>query len=76
MRSYIFTEHERRLLRSWVFSGEESQSLRDLFTKIRANMTPIREDLELLNLVARLLQKERRFHSRLTRKRIGVMRRR
>ena len=64
------------MLRSWVFSGEDSQSLRDLFTKIRANMTPIREDLELLNLAARLLQKERRFHSRLTRKRIGVMRRR
>jgi hypothetical protein len=75
MCSYIFTEHERRLLHLWLEYGEESQSLRDLFTKIRANMTPIREDLELFNRVARRLQKERRFHGKISRKMLRDSRR-
>jgi len=52
----------------WLESGLENQSSRDLFTKIRANMTPLREDLELFNRVARRLQKEHRWHGRITRK--------
>ena len=76
MRSYIFTDHERRMLQEWVFHGVESQSLLDLFTKIRVNIAPIKDDLVLLNRVCRLLQKEHRFHSRITKKRLGLGKRR
>ncbi len=64
------------MLREWVLHGVESQSLLDLFTKIRVNIAPLREDLVLLNRVCRMLQKEHRFHSRITRKRLGLGRRR
>lgn len=74
MRSYIFTEHERRALHRWLEYGDESQTLRDLFTKIRVNMTPIREDLELFNRVGRRLQKEHRWHGRINLKKIRAQR--
>lgn len=76
MRSYLFTDRERGSLILWLGSGEENQTLRDLFTKIRVNMTSIREDLELMNRVMRRLQKERRFHGRMSKKMILGKRRR
>ena len=67
LRSYLFTERERALLVGWVERGEEGQATRDLFSKIRRNMWPLSADYQLMMRVIRLLQKEHRFHARMTR---------
>lgn len=50
MRSYIFTEHERRVLREWLSSGIELQGIRVIFSRIRL-YKKLREDVELYQLV-------------------------
>lgn len=64
MRKYIFTENERRILNLWLEEGVETQSARDLFTKIRVNITELRKDLQLMNRVGRRLQREKRWWGR------------
>ena len=75
IRSYIFTENERRLLARWLKYGEETHSHRALFSKIKANTTPLREDLEQFTRVARMMQKEHRWHGRISRKMLRDSRR-
>jgi len=62
MRSYIFTDRERRLLREWLEEDVESRETVKLFTRIRAYTPGLREDLRLMLRVMRELQKRRRWH--------------
>gem|GEM_PF-3738625 len=56
MRSYIFTEHERRILREWLRTGTELQGVRMLFSRIRL-FNKLKEDLALYNEVIERLDK-------------------
>ena len=71
MRAFIFTERERELLVRWVETGEEGQSTRDLFSKVRRNIWSLGADMRLMTRVIRRLQKERRWHARITRRLIS-----
>jgi hypothetical protein len=48
MQSYIFTDLERELLSAWLEEGEESQSMRDLLSKIRKRWPDLAEDMIIL----------------------------
>ena len=67
MRSFIFTERERRLLERWLEEGEENVETVKVFHWIRRNLTPVREDVELMLRVIRELRRQRRWRGRITR---------
>lgn len=50
MRSYIFTDHERKVLREWLRSGIELQGIRVIFTRIRS-FQKLKEDVELYQTI-------------------------
>jgi hypothetical protein len=50
LRSYIFTDHERKILREWFRSGKESEGIRVIFTRIR-KFERLREDVEIYQSV-------------------------
>lgn len=52
MRSYIFTEHERKILREWLSSGVELQGIRMVFSRIK-RFKELKEDVELYQSVKR-----------------------
>ena len=56
MRSYIFTEHERKILRELLTNDTELQGVRMLFSRIR-RFNQLKEDLELYNKVQERLDK-------------------
>ncbi len=64
MRKFIFTERERRLLERWLEEGEETGETLKVFTWIRANTSPVREDVELMLRVIRELRRRRRWRGR------------
>jgi len=66
MRSYIFTESERRRLRRWLETGEEDATTRMLFVQVRRNLNGLRADLSLMLEVARELRRRGRFAGRST----------
>ena len=66
MRSYIFTESERRRLRRWLETGEEDATTRMLFVGVRRNLNELRADLGLMLEVARELRSRGRFTGRAT----------
>jgi len=66
MRSYIFTEWERELLRSWLEEGKESQSTRNLLSKIRKRWPDLAEDMTILFEAIRKMQRLQRWRGRLT----------
>ena len=65
MRKFIFTDRERRLLERWLEEGEETGETLKVFTWIRANTSPVREDVELMLRVIRELKKRRRWRGRI-----------
>ena len=64
MRSYIFTDVERRRLRAWLEGGDEDQSVVKIFVEIRRNLTPMKKDVEILSQVIQRLRKEGRLMGR------------
>ena len=66
MRGFIFTERERRLLERWLEEGEETGETLKVFHWIRRNLSPLREDVELMLRVIRELKRRRRWRGRLT----------
>ncbi|HUS78364.1 MAG TPA: hypothetical protein VM050_06870 [Patescibacteria group bacterium] len=66
MRSYIFTESERRRLRRWLENGEEDDTTRMLFVGVRRNLNALTGDLTLMSMVARELSRRGRFAGRST----------
>jgi len=66
MRSYIFTERERRLLRRWLEEDVETHETVKVFMKIRAYTSSLRGDLELMLEVAKELRKRRRWSGYVT----------
>ncbi len=66
MRSYIFTEKERRLLEDWLKIGKENQKTKNIFFLIRRNVSPLNRDLNLLLETVRELKKRNRWSGRLT----------
>jgi len=68
VRSFIFTERERRLLERWLEEGEEDVDAPRVFHWIRRNLTPVREDVELMLRVIRELRRQRRWRGRAARR--------
>ena len=66
MRSYIFTEKERRLLEQWLKTGDENQATKDAFCLIRRNMPHLNRDLRLMLEVIWELKRRRRWSGRVT----------
>ena len=54
MRSYIFTEHERKILKEWLRTGTELQGVRMIFSRIRL-FSQLKEDIETYNEVQKRL---------------------
>lgn len=52
MRSYIFTEKERRALLRWLEMDEDSSLLRVTLHRLRLSIGSLRRDLELLRLLS------------------------
>ena len=67
MRRYILTENDRQRLLQWLEEDVEDQHTRNIFSQIRKNITPLREDIQLILRVIRKLQKERRWRGRASR---------
>ena len=66
MRTFIFTERERRLLREWLEEGEETGETLKVFTQIRQSVPQLVEDVDLMLGVIRELRRLRRWRGRLT----------
>jgi hypothetical protein len=64
MRSYVFTELERRRLREWLETGEEDQGTRELFMLMRRNAPQLIKDMKLLILMSKKLRGLNRWESR------------
>jgi len=67
VRRYIFTDRERRLLEQWIDSEKESQSTRDLLTKIRKGWPRLAEDMALLFRAVGTMMSRRRWRGYATR---------
>lgn len=50
MRSYIFTEHERMILKEWLRTGTEIKGIRMIFSRIRL-FSQLKEDIEIIKEV-------------------------
>ena len=66
LRSYIFTDAERKRLRRWLETGEEDETTRMLFVDIRRNVPRLKEDLKMLVRVHDELALRRRWRGRVT----------
>ena len=51
MRSYIFTQHEREMLRKYIQQNEKSYGFDQLRKRIKDNYLTLKEDIELLEKV-------------------------
>ena len=66
VRSFIFTDRERRLLERWLEKGEEDVDAPRVFHWIRRNTLPLARDMELMLRVVERLRLEGRWSGRLT----------
>ncbi len=69
MRRYIFTDLERRKLRRWLETGEETQDLRNIFVDLRGSLDRVVGDVELMVAVARRLRERGRIGGRVVMRR-------
>ena len=51
MRGYIFTEHEREMLRKYIHQNEKSYGFDQLRKRIKDNYSTLREDIDLIEKV-------------------------
>ena len=49
VRSYILTEHERKILKRFLENGEKLNGFRTLLTYLRRNYKQLEEDLKLIS---------------------------
>ena len=56
MRSYIFTEHERKIVKEWLRNGTELQGIRMILSRVRL-FSQLKEDFELYNTIQKHLDK-------------------
>jgi len=68
MRAYILTDSDRERLLRWLLEDIEDQHTRNLFTQIRKNITPLRQDLQLILAVIKKLRQEKRWTGRPSRR--------
>jgi hypothetical protein len=64
MRSYIFTDQERRRLRRWLDTGVEDQMTTHIFLNLRQNLTELVDDVKLLRLTTMRLREKGRLTGR------------
>ncbi|MEM2367024.1 MAG: hypothetical protein QXQ50_02175 [Candidatus Bathyarchaeia archaeon] len=51
MRSHILTEHEKRLIQTFLETGQRHEGFKVLLHRIRRNYKALKEDLDLISLV-------------------------
>ena len=61
MRSYIFTENERKLIHQYIKTHQSNQAQRDLFVDIRLNTPKLTNDFKLLLTTQKLLITQNRW---------------
>jgi hypothetical protein len=66
MRSYIFTEADRRRLNAWLKDGIEDDATRMLFVLARRDVNRLRADVALLSEVIKKLSADGRWVRRAT----------
>ncbi len=66
MRSYIFTEADRRRLNAWLKDGVEDDATRMLFVLARRDVNRLRADVALLSEVIKKLSADGRWVRRTT----------
>jgi hypothetical protein len=64
MRSYIFTESERRRLHAWIEGDIEDDTTRMIFVSMRRDFQGLLADIELMVKVMRRLRSEGRWTGR------------
>ncbi len=64
MRSYIFSDMERRRLRCGLEAGEEDGAVQRVFVQVRRNLDRLTGDVGLLVEVCRRLREEGRMAGR------------
>jgi len=61
MRSWILSEVERTRLKNWVETGEEDQTTRNMFTRIRIILPLLIDDFLLITQVRKKLKERKRW---------------
>jgi hypothetical protein len=56
MRSYIFTEHERKILKEWLTTGTELQGIKMILSRIRL-FKKLKEDVKMFKEAEKRLNK-------------------
>ncbi len=64
MRTQILTDTERERLIKWIKHGEETQTTRNLFSKIRKNLPQLKTDVILLIRIRKHLLSKKRWNSK------------
>jgi hypothetical protein len=68
VRRYIFTDRERKLLRGWMETGEESQGTMNVLSWIRQGFPLLAEDMDLLFKAIRTMQRRHVWRGYATRR--------
>jgi hypothetical protein len=58
VRSYILTEHERKILKRFLENGEKLNGFRTLLTYLRRSHKQLEEDLKLISETIRKISEE------------------
>ena len=61
MRSCILSEVDRTRLKNWVEMGEEDQTTRNMFTRIRITLPLLIDDILLITQVRKKLKERKRW---------------
>ena len=72
-RAYIFTERERRLLREWLRTGEETGDVAKTFSRMRSLSPGLTQDLKLFLEVRRELARLGRWRRNVPRSAYGSL---
>ena len=72
MRSYIFTDRERRLLEAWIETGEENGETRKVLSWIRKGFLGLAEDIDLMFRAIRMMQRQHRWREDHRPQRVGL----
>ena len=57
MRAYIFTQHEREMLRKYIQQNEKSYGFDQLRKRIKDNYSVLKLDLDLIESVQKIWEK-------------------
>ncbi len=48
MKDHILTDNDRRKLKKWIQTGQETQKTRNLFTDLRKSLPRLKDDMILI----------------------------